>query len=100
MSSRARFSAVFASVRELASGFSPRIALLRFTALTFDGAAHDLTSPAVFAPLTSHLGHLILILILWLTGSEARQSFRVLNPAQASLRLVRVRSTPSTCSST
>src|SRR5712664_251294 len=97
MSSRARFSAVFASERELASGFSPRIALLRLMALSCDGAAHDLTSPAGFAPVTSHLRQLNLMERLWLTCSEATQSLRLLNPAQASLRLVRGGSTACNC---
>ena len=66
MSSRARFSAFLASVREWASGFSARIALLRSTALSLDGAAHDLTSPAGLAPVTSHLRQLNLIWRLWL----------------------------------
>src|SRR6266568_3630423 len=64
ISSRARFSAFFASVRKLASGFSTRIALLRSMALSFDGAAHDLTSPTGFAPVTSHFRQLNLILRL------------------------------------
>src|SRR6266851_6657578 len=97
MSSRARFSAVFASERELASGFIPRIALLRLMAFSFDGAAHDLTSPAGFAPVTSHLRQLNLILRLWLTRSAATQSFRFLNPAQASFRLVRGGSSACNC---
>ena len=53
MSSRARFSAFFASVREWASGFNSRIALLRSIALSFEGAAQDLTSPARLR--TSHI---------------------------------------------
>jgi len=48
MSSRARFSAVLASVWELAPGFEARIALLRSIALSIDGAAQDLTSPSGF----------------------------------------------------
>src|SRR5437899_5366000 len=97
MSSRARFSAIFASVRELASGFSSRIALLRSRALSFDGAAHDLTSPAGFAPVISHLRQLNLILRLWLTCSDATQSLRLLNPAHASLKFVRGGSTACNC---
>jgi hypothetical protein len=66
MSSRARFSAFLASVRDLASGFRERIALLRSIGLSFEGAAHDLMSPAGFAPVTSHLRQLNLIWRLWL----------------------------------
>src|SRR6266581_4063821 len=97
ISSRARFSAFFASVRKLASGFSTRIALLRSMALSFDGAAHDLTSPAGFAPVTFHLRQLNLIETLWLTWSDATQSFRLLNPAQASFKLVRGGRTACNC---
>lgn len=67
ISSRARFSADFACVRELTPGFSTWIALDRSMALSFDGAAHDLMSPAGFAPVTSHLRQLNLIERLWLT---------------------------------
>ena len=98
MSSRARLSAFLASVRKLASGFSTRIALLRSMPLSFDGAAHDLTSPAGFAPVTSHLRQLNLIKRLWLTWSDATQSFSVLNPAQASFMLVRGGRTACNCS--
>src|SRR5213082_1232474 len=98
MSSRARLSAFLASARKLASGFSTRIALLRSMPLSFDGAAHDLTSPAGFAPVTSHLRQLNLIERLRLTWSDATQSLRVLNPAQVSFMLVRGGRTACNCS--
>src|SRR2546430_17440811 len=79
MSSRARLSAFLASVRKLASGFSTRIALLRSMPLSFDGAALDLTSPAGFAPATSHFKQLNLIERFRLTRIDATQSLRVLN---------------------
>src|SRR6202521_1479699 len=89
MSSRARFSAFFASVLASASGFSTLMALLRLMPFSLGGASHDLMSPAGFVPVTSHFKQLNLIFRLWLTRSEATHSSRTLNWAQASFSVVR-----------
>src|ERR1700746_312004 len=67
-------------------------------ALSLHGASQDFMSPAGFAPVISHLRQLNLISRLWLTCSAATQSFRLLNPAQASFKIVRGGSHACHCS--
>ena len=87
---RARFSAFFTSIRGGGGWLADRCSGPRY----LSRAAHDLTSPAGFAPVTSHLRHLNLIVRLWLC--ERRDAIvRVLNPAHASAGLCR-RQPPAT----
>jgi len=87
----------FCLLAELTVGFSTWIALLRSMALSFDGPAHDLTSPAGFAPVTSHLRQFEFDIEIVANVKRGDASFRFLNPAHASLRFVRGGSTACNC---